>query len=149
MGLLIGHGDPSCGFRCTGKGSIGRMAPPSRYSRRAFIGIAAGAAAIPAVTAGCDGAGPGAPAGQGASPAPSGGRTLQENERPGDRHWDIRHLGRPDAMMGYTGQASVLPGEQITLYASTTSRSFTVSAFRMGWYHGDLARLVWRSGMVH
>ncbi len=45
-------------------------------------------------------------------------------------------------------QASVLPGEPITLYVSTTARSFTVSAFRMGWYRGDLARLVWKSGTV-
>ena len=51
-------------------------------------------------------------------------------------------------MMGYAGQASVLPGEPVTVYASTTARSFTVSAFRMGWYGGDRARLVWRSGTV-
>ena len=50
--------------------------------------------------------------------------------------------------MGYAGQASVLPGEPITLYVSTTARSFTVKAFRMGWYNGDLARLVWRSKTV-
>ena len=42
----------------------------------------------------------------------------------------------------------MLPGEEITLYASTTARSFTVSAFRMGWYHGDQARLVWQSATV-
>jgi hypothetical protein len=42
--------------------------------------------------------------------------------------------------MGYTGQASVLPGDQVHLYVSTTSREFTVKAFRMGWYGGDLAR---------
>ena len=51
-------------------------------------------------------------------------------------------------MIGYTGQASVLPGEPITLYASTTARSFTVNAYRMGWYKGDQARLVWHSGTV-
>jgi len=123
------------------------MSSPSRYSRRAFIGIAAAAAAIPAVTAGCQGSGAGNAPGGGASPASSRRRTM-ENSLPGDPHWDISHLGGPDAMMGYAGQASVLPGEQITLYASTTSRSFTVSAFRMGWYRGDLARLVWHSGTV-
>jgi len=50
--------------------------------------------------------------------------------------------------MGYTGQASVLPGQAITLYVSTTARSFTVNAFRMGWYNGDQARLVWHSKPV-
>src|SRR6266567_4074198 len=105
------------------RGQDWRMGSPFRYSRRAFIGMAAGAAAgaaaIPAVTAGCQSAGPG-----GTSPGPA------------------------DAMLGYAGRASVLPGEPITLYASTTARSFTVSAFRMGWYAGDLARRVWRSGTV-
>ena len=50
--------------------------------------------------------------------------------------------------MGYAGQASVLPGEPVQLYVSTTSREFRVRAFRMGWYRGDLARRVWESGPV-
>ena len=115
------------------------MGPPSRFSRRAFIGVAAGAAAIPAVTAACQSAAPGGTSRTGAGPAPSRRGPVPENSLPGDPHWDIRHLGGSDAMMGYAGQASVLPGEPITLYASTTGRSFTVTAFRMGWYGGDLA----------
>jgi hypothetical protein len=95
-------------------------------------------------------------AGPGRSPAATGGAArrparrgpVAENARPGDRHWDITQLGAPDAMLGYAGQDSVLPGEPVTVYASTTARSFTVSAFRLGWYRGDLARLVWRSGTV-
>ena len=124
------------------------MASPSRYSRRAFIGLAVGAAAVPAVTAGCQSSGSSGAAQSGASPASPRRRTVPENSLPGDPHWNIRHAGGPDAIMGYAGQASVLPGEAITLYASTTARSFTVSAFRMGWYRGDLARLVWHSGTV-
>ena len=118
----------------------------SRFSRRKFVGLAA---AIPAgiATAGAVASCTGSP------PAPthrvsSRRRPASENALPGDAAWNIRHRGRPDAMMGYTGQASVLPGEAITLHASTTARSFTVSAFRMGWYNGDQARLVWRSGTV-
>jgi hypothetical protein len=42
----------------------------------------------------------------------------------------------------------VLPGEPIHLYVSTTSREFSVKAFRMGWYRGDLARKVWESQAV-
>jgi hypothetical protein len=127
---------------------MGRMSSPSRYSRRAFIGMAAGAAAIPAVTAGCQLPGTGGAAKPGASKAPSRRGPVSENSLPGYRGWEIKHAGRPDAIMGYTGQASVLPGETITLYVSTMSRSFTVKAFRMGWYHGDLARLVWQSKTV-
>jgi N,N-dimethylformamidase beta subunit-like, C-terminal len=124
------------------------MDSPSRYTRRAFIGMAAGAAAVPAVTAGCQFGGPGGSSHPGPGPAPSRRRPVPENSLPGDPHWNIRQLGGPGAMMGYAAQASVLPGEPVTLYTSTTGRSFTVSAFRMGWYHGDLARRVWRSGTV-
>jgi hypothetical protein len=73
---------------------------------------------------------------------------VSENSLDGDPNWGIRHVGAPDAIMGYAGQASVLPGETISLYASTTARSFTVSAFRLGWYQGDQARLLWRSATV-
>src|ERR1700733_16151998 len=72
-------------------------------------------------------------------------KPVSENDLPGDPNWYPRSLGAPDEMMGYTGQYSVLPGEPITLYASTTAREFTVKAFRMGWYKGDQARLVWQS----
>jgi len=117
-------------------------------SRRAFLGLVA--AAVSAVVAACTSRAAGAsgtpPA---ASPRPAQARRrVSENALPGDPHWDIRHLGPPSAMLGYAGQASVLPGEPVTIYASTTARSFTVSAFRMGWYRGDLARLVWRSAAV-
>jgi hypothetical protein len=119
----------------------------AHYSRRAALGLAV-AAAIPAA-AGCakeQGSGGAAPGGA-RRPQPRR-RTVRENSLPGDPSWKIRHLGGPDAMTGYAGQASVLPGEAITLYASTTARSFTVRAFRMGWYRGDRARLVWRSPVV-
>jgi len=118
-----------------------------RFSRRAFIGMTAGAAAIPAAAAGCQSSGPGGAAQPGSSSAPHRG-PVSENSLPGYRDWEIKHVGGKDAIMGYAGQSSVLPGEKITLYVSTTSRSFTIKAFRMGWYKGDLARLVWRSGTV-
>ncbi|MFE4593137.1 N,N-dimethylformamidase beta subunit family domain-containing protein [Streptomyces laurentii] len=43
---------------------------------------------------------------------------------------------------------SVTPGEECGLYVSTTAASFRVSAFRIGWYGGAEARLVWSSGRV-
>jgi N,N-dimethylformamidase beta subunit-like, C-terminal len=129
------------------------MSPQSRRpSRRAVIGL--GAAAVPVVVAiarefiGPGQPATGSPAASGTGGPPAGRRPVSENSRPGDPHWPIRHLGPSDAMLGYTGQVSVLPGEPITLYASTTARSFTVNAYRMGWYGGDRARLVWRSGTI-
>jgi len=125
------------------------MGGPSQLPRRAFLGIVAAAVAVG--TAACSAAARSVGRGSRASPSarpPVAARPVRENDRPGDPHWNIRHLGAPDAIMGYAGQASVRPGEPVTLYVSTTARSFTVSAFRMGWYHGDEARLLWRSAAV-
>lgn len=46
---------------------------------------------------------------------------------------------------GFADPISVLPGQRVRLYVSTAAASFRVRAFRMGWYQGDLGRLVWTS----
>jgi hypothetical protein len=112
-------------------------------SRRRFLGLAAAAAAIP--VAGCT-----TDAATSASKKPSVKRpspkpSVAENSLPGDPNWGISNQGAWNEMMGYAGQASVLPGEAITLYASTTAPSFVVRAYRIGWYNGDKARLLWTS----
>lgn len=124
---------------------LGAMA----WTRRAFLGAAA-AAALPA--AACSNDGGTRPAG---GPAAATGRTpavhrraIPENDRAGDPNWWITKLGAPDALQGYAGQASVLPGEPVHLYVSTTAREFRATAFRVGWYRADLARKVWRSRPV-
>jgi hypothetical protein len=120
-------------------------------SRRRFIELAATATAIPAAAFAVDKAltadrsdakKASDAAKRTASPAK---RVVSENSLPGDPNWGISNLGQPNDMLGYTGQASVLPGEPITLYASTTAPSFVVRAFRIGYYAGDNARLVWTS----
>ena len=118
------------------------------HSRRAFLGLAAAAAGTAAVATACQAGGPDGSAPASAKPHAPRRKVVGENDLPGDPHWGISHLGQPDAMIGYAGQSSVLPGEQITLYASTTAREFVVKAFRMGWYRGDQARLVWHSAAV-
>jgi hypothetical protein len=119
------------------------------HSRRAFLRRAAAAAAVvpAAAIVGCDNSGT-------ASKAAYSVRrtavrpTVAENSLPGDPDWGIRNLGAPDAVMGYADQSSVLPGQPVNLFVSTTSREFKVVAFRVGWYNGDLARRVWESGPV-
>ena len=131
---------------------------PRRVNRRAFLGgaVLSGAAAVTVAVVAEEQAGahPAARSGAVAGSAPprpgqrAGARPRPESARAGDPHWEIRQLGRPDAIMGYAGRDSVLPGEPVPLYVSTTARSFRVLAFRMGWYRGDLARLVWRSLVI-
>jgi hypothetical protein len=126
------------------------MSRPGRfYTRRSFLGRAAAAASIPvAVAVAARLADESAAPAHARSAATRRHRNGAENELPGDPHWDVRHLGARDAIMGYAGRASVLAGESVPLFVSTTSRSFRVRAYRMGWYRGDLARLVWQSGHV-
>src|SRR5215470_17471429 len=126
-------------------------------SRRAFLGMAAAGLAGAAVAA-CDSGRPAGGQGAGGTggaghPAASTAtrprkRPVPENSLPGDRHWAIRHLGSEHAIEGYTGKASVLPGESFPLFVSTESSEFRVTAFRLGWYQGTGARKVWSSRTI-
>lgn len=125
-----------------------------RLRRRAFLGLGAagmaGAAAAAAklwsdtgLTDQAHAAGNNA-----GKAAPSGRKVVPESALPGDPRWKITQLGAAHAIEGYTGQPSVPQGGSFPLFVSTTARSFTVTAYRMGWYQGDGARKVWRSGSV-
>ncbi|MFE1411039.1 N,N-dimethylformamidase beta subunit family domain-containing protein [Streptomyces sp. NPDC058746] len=130
----------------------GPAAPRHREgpARRRVLGLAAGlvasaplpAAAAPAHLPSAAGQGPAAVA---PAAAPSGLDVASENRRPGDPDWRITRAGRARAIEGFAEAASVLPGEPLGLRVSTTAPSYTVSAYRMGWYGGARARLVWRS----
>ncbi|MFD0355282.1 N,N-dimethylformamidase beta subunit family domain-containing protein [Streptomyces sp. NPDC127110] len=117
--------------------------------RRRVLVVAAGlAGAWPA------GAGPAAAQARGgrtaarAAPAGGGLDVPAENSLPGDPGWRVVRPGAPHAVEGFASRTSVLPGEPFDLYVSTPSASYTVSAYRMGWYGGARARLVWRSAPV-
>jgi hypothetical protein len=71
---------------------------------------------------------------------------IQENEKPGTTAWKIH--GRAAGVSGFAGQVYAGPGQQVTLYVSTAAPWFRAQAFRMGWYHGQGARLIWTSPQV-
>jgi N,N-dimethylformamidase beta subunit-like protein len=60
--------------------------------------------------------------------------------------WQITHPGPNHAIEGFADHASVLPGQPVTLFVSTTAPSFTVTAYRFGAYRGSAALQVWQSG---
>ncbi|WP_374772014.1 hypothetical protein OG756_01690 [Streptomyces sp. NBC_01310] len=68
-----------------------------------------------------------------------------ENALPGSPDWRITRAGPARAVEGFADRVSVCPGESIALRVSTTSALYTVSAYRMGWYGGARARLIWKS----
>ncbi|MBW5482764.1 hypothetical protein GPJ59_12940 [Streptomyces bambusae] len=70
------------------------------------------------------------------------------NALKGSPDWRITRAGPARAVEGFAERTSVRPGEPLALRVSTTAPSYTVSAYRMGWYGGARARLVWRSGAL-
>jgi len=72
---------------------------------------------------------------------------IQENRMPGTLAWQIP-ASAPYDIQGYADQVSATSGESLTLYVSTPAKRFRVEAYRLGYYQGLGARLVWRAGEV-
>ncbi len=71
---------------------------------------------------------------------------IEENDKPGTTAWEIH--GAHAGISGFASLAYAQPGQKITLYVSTTGRTFRVQAYRMGYYQGRGARLIWTSAQV-
>jgi len=96
---------------------------------------------------------PARPAGRAAGPAtftgPDGVEArwvIDENRRPGSTAWRIG--GARGIIQGFANQVYAQPGQRVTLYVTTSAPTFRAEAFRMGYYLGDGARLVWASAPV-
>jgi len=71
---------------------------------------------------------------------------VEENAKAGTPNWNIS--GDPaawDKIRGFTDRVSAQRGETVGLLVSTGSPSYRVEAYRMGYYAGVGARLVWSS----
>lgn len=71
---------------------------------------------------------------------------LEENQKPGSTAWRIAPGTSPTAIMGFSNATQAQVGQSVDLYVTTQAPHFIVEAFRMGWYQGTGARLIWRSG---
>lgn len=74
----------------------------------------------------------------------------RENAKTGTAAWQIssaREAGEHQ-LTGWADQVSVTPGASFGLHVSSTLGSFTVTAYRLGWYAGKGGREVWSSGPV-
>ena len=128
------------------------------------VAVARWAAALlaAAVMTGCSSAGVPAPAhpkaraersalvpGPAVFPGPDGMRArwvIEENERPGTTAWQIH--GHYGGIAGFANKVYAAQGQKVTLYVSTTGQWFRADAFRMGYYQGKGARLVWQSQRI-
>ena len=69
-----------------------------------------------------------------------------ENARPGTADWQVgEDRAAWDRVSGYADQTSVDVGDSFVLYVSTIASTFTVEAYRLGFYAGKGGRLIWRS----
>jgi len=80
---------------------------------------------------------------------PTAGWLLAENRRPGTNAWVVTCVPIPHSIEGYPDHVSAVAGDTVALHISSTSPTFHVEAYRMGWYQGYGGRLVWRSGEIH
>jgi hypothetical protein len=89
-----------------------------------------------------------AAAGPATFPGPTGVEArwvVDENKRPGTASWQIPPGTPENQIVGFSSLNYAEVGDLANLYVSTPSPSFTVTAYRMGWYQGLGARAVWTS----
>ncbi|HXZ77565.1 MAG TPA: N,N-dimethylformamidase beta subunit family domain-containing protein, partial [Streptosporangiaceae bacterium] len=81
----------------------------------------------------------GAPAPIPAPPAPQGQlpAAAPPGPPPGTPDWRITHPGPPHAIEGFADRTSVLPGQPVRLFVSTTAKTFTATAYRIGNYRSE------------
>ena len=72
---------------------------------------------------------------------------VEENNKPGTTQWKIPP-GATSGISGFASSTYAEQGDDVMLFVSTQAASFHVEAYRMGYYHGTGARLVWESGRV-
>ncbi|HLY83918.1 MAG TPA: N,N-dimethylformamidase beta subunit family domain-containing protein, partial [Acidimicrobiales bacterium] len=68
-----------------------------------------------------------------------------ENAKPGSSGWRLTKPAQRGEIEGYADRVSITPGQPVSLYVSTAAPTFHVEAYRMGFYQGQGARLVWKS----
>lgn len=69
---------------------------------------------------------------------------VRENQRPGTDAWKIAGTP-PGTVAGFADRTHAAAGDTVSLFVSTDAPRLWVEAYRMGYYQGSGARLVWRS----
>jgi hypothetical protein len=78
---------------------------------------------------------------------PTSPAIVAENAKVGHAWWVNTPQNAGD-IEGYGSQVSAVAGDTVTLFVSTKAPQFHVEAYRMGYYQGIGARLVWQSAQV-
>ena len=70
---------------------------------------------------------------------------VAENQRTGTNGWRITGGTSPTAIEGFATSTQVQVGQSVNVYVNTQLPHYRIEAYRMGWYQGDGARLIWTS----
>ncbi len=88
-------------------------------------------------------------------PFASPGWLTIENARPGTTDWRIddevpNQFSDPLTgwIEGFADTTSARPGQTVTLYVAADADTWHAEAYRMGWYGGNLGRLIWSSDEI-
>jgi hypothetical protein len=84
----------------------------------------------------------------GGAVVPTAAWVQRENARPGTVDWVVSGHQTPRAIEGFADVTSAQAGTDVTLFVNTAAPAFHVEAYRMGYYQGLGARLVWTSDQV-
>jgi len=79
---------------------------------------------------------------------PSASWVVAENKLPGTLGWLVNAPPGVGVIQGYSNQVSTPQGTEVTLFVDSPSPTFHLEAYRMGYYQGLGARLVWTSSEV-
>jgi hypothetical protein len=74
---------------------------------------------------------------------------VEEHARPGTNNWVVTGIQSPHELEGFASQVSAVTGDELQLFVNSTSaKSVTVQAYRMGYYQGLAGRLIATSDTV-
>ena len=70
---------------------------------------------------------------------------VNQNKLPGTTAWKITSSPATGYIQGFANKTYAKAGDSVTLYISSTTSTFRVYAYRMGYYQGKGGRLIWTS----
>lgn len=73
-----------------------------------------------------------------------------ENAKPGTRDWVLpaQKWASDTRLAGWVDHSSIRPGTPLKLHVTSTERSYTATAYRLGWYGGKMGRQIWKSAAL-
>ncbi len=73
---------------------------------------------------------------------------VAENQLPGTTSWHLSKTNNPTYVQGFASTTYATVGQTVNFYVSSKAPKFQAYAYRMGYYQGLGARLVWTSPVI-